>query len=537
MADGLDKSPVAGRDLFSESTGLSVGQSGLIFESKLKEGLLSTNKSGSRKTMARLRTLHGSHLQVNISSDIELLKRQILSYRTMYLLCAGYTVSLTLLVSFSTKYFLESIDYPDWGSVSTFLLFTWVLKPVFGFLADWIYLWNYRFKGYFCLLGFMNFLLMCGCLAIVPNVQDKTIEPTWLIVMVCLASTNLAAIDSMTLGMTSIVRNLENRLISMQNARTDETSVVNSNPTSFSFITNYLTYISVRYGARPIYNLIGYEAHEIYKENNLYIKIDYCIIAALSLYLTIHSLCFFRELKQSSRVRAGVSIKDHFRQFLNTLTKDGTYWLMFFGAIALLFPLEDFNLTEILNAKRAHSESVQIYSWFGGATLVVSVCLTMVYKRVRSLTNPHYFILAIFVTQLVVTVCIWTAFTLVDSVWVDNLLIAVVSYLGYIYVIIACAVCIQTMVKHTKEGYELFSLNMVIALMNLCSLGSQFYYFVGLRHYMKDEQFSNHSVGVVCSIALAYVVVTGSLAAIVMIKKRAYIAPRSRISSTERISI
>ena len=473
---------------------------------------------------------------MNVLSDLELLKRQIFSYRTMYLLCAGYTVSLTLIVTYSTRYFLKSIGYERWGSVSTFLLFTWIMKPAFGFLADWVYLGRFRFKGYFALLSFVNFLLMCGCLWIVPHVQNQKIEPIWLIIMICMASTNLAIIDSISLGMTSIVRNLENRLISMEASRTDGSLTINSSAVSYSFITNYLTYMSVRYSVRPFYNLLGYTLHESYQADNLYLKIDYSIIAVLSLYLMVHSLCFFRELKQSSTFRVGVGLKDHFKQFTGTLGKDGTYWLVFFGALALLFPFEDIELAEILDIKRPHLETVNYFSWFGGALLVVTVALTLVYKKVRSLQSPHYYILGVYSSQLITTLGIMLAFFLVSNLWLDYVLLAFVGYSGYIYVIVVCSVCIQSVVKHTKEGYEVFSLNMISALMNLCSLGSGLYYYDGMRSYMKDNDFSDRSVMYTCAIALGYALVTGALAAFLLITKYKPMLPRSRTESTDRIS-
>ena len=63
---------------------------------------------------------------------------------------------MTLLLAQVFTDFLSSLKDPSASDYTTLLDLPWILKPLFGFLADWLYPFYYRTKGYMVIIGILN---------------------------------------------------------------------------------------------------------------------------------------------------------------------------------------------------------------------------------------------------------------------------------------------------------------------------------------------------------------------------------------------
>ena len=72
----------------------------------------------------------------------------------------------------------------------------WILKPLFGFMADWLYPFYYRTKGYMVMIGLMN--VAFSLLAIFTLKEDfkETDSALLCFIFMILIYTCLAGVDS-----------------------------------------------------------------------------------------------------------------------------------------------------------------------------------------------------------------------------------------------------------------------------------------------------------------------------------------------------
>ena len=127
------------------------------------------------------------------SSTILVDRRQ---YRIMYILISIYT---TLPVMFETPYynFLDNLHDPHLTFYTNFLYFPWNLKPVFGFISDYLFPFKYRIKGYTAILTGVNAMLAGLSLVLADCVSDGNCSSFSLFVPLYFIFSIQAFIDSL----------------------------------------------------------------------------------------------------------------------------------------------------------------------------------------------------------------------------------------------------------------------------------------------------------------------------------------------------
>jgi MFS family permease len=113
-------------------------------------------------------------------------------YKSNYLIFAVYS-SLTMFLEEPFNAFLQAIEDPYTDLYMTMLYLPWVLKPLFGFLADWLYPFGYRMRGYMVIIGLLNTILAMLCLVFANKVHEGKMNVfayfcVWLMTMSCMAA-------------------------------------------------------------------------------------------------------------------------------------------------------------------------------------------------------------------------------------------------------------------------------------------------------------------------------------------------------------
>ncbi len=99
--------------------------------------------------------------------------------------------------------FLLELD-DDWTDIySTLLYLPWILKPLFGFIADWLYPFYYRTKGHMFIIGVLNVIFAFVSISISNKVMDSSMTPLAYFICMLLIYYCLAAVDSICLKTSS----------------------------------------------------------------------------------------------------------------------------------------------------------------------------------------------------------------------------------------------------------------------------------------------------------------------------------------------
>lgn len=116
-------------------------------------------------------------------------------YKTNYLFFAVYT-SMTELLSILFKDFNTQVTDPWKDQYTTLVYLPWILKPLFGFLSDWIYPFYFRTKGYMIIIGVLNVLLSFLAVKFLKDVQSDPSKSLHFFIVMALIYMCLAAVDS-----------------------------------------------------------------------------------------------------------------------------------------------------------------------------------------------------------------------------------------------------------------------------------------------------------------------------------------------------
>ena len=107
--------------------------------------------------------------------------------------------SMTEFISLPFLLHLEAKNESFKQIYGALLYLPWILKPLYGFLADWFFLFKYRIKGYVVILTSLNIVI---CLIIVFTIEYLT--SSMFFVLVLLLYNGLAFIDAITRTSSSI---------------------------------------------------------------------------------------------------------------------------------------------------------------------------------------------------------------------------------------------------------------------------------------------------------------------------------------------
>lgn len=108
---------------------------------------------------------------------------------------AIYT-SLTEFLSILFKDFNTKVTDPWKDQYNTLVYLPWVLKPLFGFLSDWIYPFYFRTKGYMVIIGLLNVLLAFLSVHFSKAVKDDPTRAMPFFISMSAMYMCLAAVDS-----------------------------------------------------------------------------------------------------------------------------------------------------------------------------------------------------------------------------------------------------------------------------------------------------------------------------------------------------
>lgn len=113
-------------------------------------------------------------------------------YKSNYLIFAVYS-SLTQFLEEPFNAFLQAIKDPYTDVYMTMLYLPWILKPLFGFLSDWLFPFGYRMRGYMVIVGLLNTILAILCLVLIEKVENNNLNVfiyfcVWLMMMSCMAA-------------------------------------------------------------------------------------------------------------------------------------------------------------------------------------------------------------------------------------------------------------------------------------------------------------------------------------------------------------
>lgn len=100
------------------------------------------------------------------------------------------------------KEFNTEVTDPWKDQYNTLIYLPWILKPFFGFMADWIYPFYFRTKGYMVIIGVMNVFLSLLAIKFLKNVEGDRSKAILFFITMSIIYMCLAAVDSICRRLT-----------------------------------------------------------------------------------------------------------------------------------------------------------------------------------------------------------------------------------------------------------------------------------------------------------------------------------------------
>lgn len=175
---------------------------------------------------------------------------------------------------------------------------TWLIKPIYGFLGDYLFPFYYRVKGYVVIFTLLAVASTTTMIALLPKISSNQLEKEVLLGVEFLNFLALGFIDAVCQGMTSMTVKLEKR-----HARLVFEQSITSEPSfdlvsDFSGIRHFLGYMIVRIMARPAFNLLSQGLIVMNKNSReVQFRIAHAIFCVMSILVLLFILLFLVELK------------------------------------------------------------------------------------------------------------------------------------------------------------------------------------------------------------------------------------------------
>ena len=264
----------------------------------------------------KLKQLMSSHLDNRQHVELERLSSQIRyihiirAARFSYLFLAFYVSTTELLCPAFIAYYDPNVNsLMSSEAIRSLLYCSWLIKPVYGFLGDYIFPFYFRIKGYVVILAAAAIVSSIYVLFQVKFIDsDKGIVHMLLGVQTFVFFT-MAFIDSICRnrylkieGMTSMTVKLEKRLSKLnQNLSSLDAPRGKNWQAEHLSIKHYLSYTVVRILTRPVFALIANGLVEYAKSKGeprcfalRWSQLTFCF---LSLLVILHFAVFTKELK------------------------------------------------------------------------------------------------------------------------------------------------------------------------------------------------------------------------------------------------
>lgn len=103
---------------------------------------------------------------------------------------------MTEFLSNMFKDFNTDVTDPWKDQYTTLVYLPWIMKPLFGFMSDWIYPFYFRTKGYVVIIGVLNVFLSFLAVRFLKNVKEEPNKAGLLFISMSLLYMGLAAVDS-----------------------------------------------------------------------------------------------------------------------------------------------------------------------------------------------------------------------------------------------------------------------------------------------------------------------------------------------------
>lgn len=181
---------------------------------------------------------------------------------------------------------------------SNFIYFPWVLKPIYGLIADFIYPFYYRIKGYVLIIGFFNIIVLILTIGYLEEIDRKDLRSSALYLTVILfwIYLNLSFIDAIcrrfglkTEGMITMTTRLETRISVLKPIRKSKGT----------YLSHYGFYLITRTIARQVYYFIStfLKSNKSVEGSLRTIKMVLIVLSLATAYIIFHSFFIFKELK------------------------------------------------------------------------------------------------------------------------------------------------------------------------------------------------------------------------------------------------
>lgn len=456
--------------------------------------------SSTKARRTARRQMHGSHLDDCAKMEVEQLSSRLVSYRAMYLATGAYC-SCTSLITPLFRQFMKDRDSRYTDEFTLLIQAAWVAKPLFAFLSDWIFPFNFRIKGYVVVLAIVNAIL---CIIGAIHVQKITQPHQSLVpfqMMTFFIFVNLAFVDSICQGMTTITLRLEQRLVSMQ---------VRANARQPSLIKNYMSYLIVRQIAGSVFILLASylkDKSSTTSEND--IAVAFILISILSIGCALQALLLFSEFKQSSQIRKGTTFKGQFSKFKAALIQDGGHVLLLFTFLTPLNPYSSIDFTSLYSKVNQTFNNSLVFV----TEPITSVCLAlcMIYllmKRIGYFSRSVLYVVGFYSLEIfIILLNFWSWPEPPSQAMLVTMFILQVFY-SEASTNASLILVIQSVAKHCEEGVESFSINMVTCAMNLGGLLSGYATGAIQDGYLSNIEDQSHYEKIVKRLLMAAAFIT-----------------------------
>lgn len=113
-----------------------------------------------------------------------------------YFMLAAYTIITALLDTPFSKLLSETdIDAQKAENFANAIYLSWLLKPVYGFFGDWLFIFGYRVKSYVAIFALGNVVIAFVSVKVVWNIKNGD-DVLWLMPMLLMLYFNLGFIDA-----------------------------------------------------------------------------------------------------------------------------------------------------------------------------------------------------------------------------------------------------------------------------------------------------------------------------------------------------
>lgn len=452
------------------SSGVAYANPSLLSESLLpptsyNRSTVDLRASSLKARRTARRQMVGSHLDDCAKMERDQLSSRLVSYRAMYLATGAYC-SCTTLITPLFRQFMKDKNSKYTDEFTLLIQAAWAAKPLFAFLSDWIFPFQYRIKGYIPILAFINALL-----AIIGAVHVQRLETSDGSLLPFQAFTflifvNLAFVDSICQGMTTITLRLEQRLVAMD---------VRNTPKSPSLIKNYMSYLIVRQIAGSIYLMLASYLMDKSSCSTHNIAVAFVIVAVLSFGCAFQSLLFFSEFKQSGWSRRGTTLTGQFKKFKSAVIQDGGHVLLLFAFLMQINPYSSIQFDDLYQkVGQSLSKTVQLITEPISSTFLAILMIYLVMKRVKYFNRSIYYVSGFYLLEMFVLALNYWSWPAPPS----QLILVIMFILQTIYSDASqnasLVLVIQSVAKYCEEGVESFSINMVTCSINLGGLLSSY---------------------------------------------------------------